>query len=133
MKRIILAAGMMAAALAPVWAQADYSIKEMTPKVKAALEARKDRFGQLKALKEQGFVGENNRGYVESLQDVTAVKDMVTAENRDRKVIYQAIVEQNQLGSGALATVEGVFAGVQREKAERGEKIQTEDGEWVRK
>jgi hypothetical protein len=44
--------------------------------------------------------------------------------------VYEAIVQQNKLGSGALATVEAVFARVQRDKAEPGEKVQDASGRW---
>jgi uncharacterized protein YdbL (DUF1318 family) len=114
-------------------ALAQYDIKTMTPEVKAALEARKGRFSELKALKAKGLVGENNRGYVEAIGGGADVKAVVNAENADRKAVYQAIVEQNELGDGVLATVEGVFAGVQRDKAAAGEKIQEPSGSWVTK
>ena len=114
-------------------ALAQYDIKTMTPEVKSALEARKGRFSALKALKAQGLVGENNRGYVEAIGGGADVKAAVSAENADRKAVYLAIVEQNQLGEGVLSTVEGVFAGVQRDKAVAGEKIQEPSGAWVTK
>jgi uncharacterized protein YdbL (DUF1318 family) len=114
-------------------ALAQYDIKTMTPEVKAALEARKGRFSELKALKARGLVGENNRGYVEALGGGGDVKAVVNAENANRKAVYQAIVEQNELGDGVLTTVEGVFAGVQRDKAVAGEKIQEPSGSWVTK
>ncbi len=130
MKKFCMAVLMMAIlGMGPV-AYAAYEIKTMTPQVKAALESRKEHFGELKQLKAQGVVGENNRGYVELLGGVASVKALINAENADRKVIYQAIVEQNDLGEGALATVEAVFAGVQRDKAESGEKIQSVAGQW---
>jgi uncharacterized protein YdbL (DUF1318 family) len=114
-------------------ALAQYDIKTITPDVKAALEARKGRFSELKALKAKGLVGESNRGYVEAISGGADVKALVNAENKDRKAVYQAIVEQNELGDGVLATVEGVFAGVQRDKAVAGEKIQEPSGNWVTK
>ncbi len=110
-----------------------YDIKVMTPQVKAALDARKERFGELKELKAQGLIGENNRGYVEVLGEGLVSSDMVKAENADRKIVYKTIVTQNELGSAALATVESVFAGVQRDKAAAGEKIQSPSGEWITK
>jgi uncharacterized protein YdbL (DUF1318 family) len=110
-----------------------YSIKTMTPDIKAALDARKERFSELKVLKAKGVVGENNRGYAEVLGGGSDVKALVKAENADRKSVYLAIVEQNELGSAALATVEGVFATVQRDKAVAGEKIQDPDGNWITK
>jgi uncharacterized protein YdbL (DUF1318 family) len=110
-----------------------YDIKTMTPEVKEALEGRKGRFNELKVLKADGVAGENNRGYVEFFGDADDAEALVNAENEDRKVVYLAIVEQNQLGEAALATVEGVFAGVQRDKAVAGEKIQNPSGDWVKK
>jgi uncharacterized protein YdbL (DUF1318 family) len=110
-----------------------YDIKAMTPEVTAALEARKERFSELKELKAKGFVGENNRGYVEVMGGGTEVSVLVNAENADRKVVYLAIVEQNQLGERLLPTVESIFAGVQRDKAAAGEKIQDPRGSWVTK
>jgi uncharacterized protein len=114
-------------------AMAQYEIKVMTPVVKSALEGRKARFGELKALKAQGVLGENNRGYVTALSGGTAVEEIAASENTDRKAVYQAIIEQNSLGAGAMATVEKVFAGVQRERASAGDKVQDEQGEWITK
>ena len=113
-----------------IFAEGQYDIKEMTPEVKAALENRRSRFDQLKEFKARGLVGENNRGYVEVLSYDLAANSVAESENQDRKVIYKAIEVQNNL-SGALETIEKVFAQVQRDKASPGDKIQTEDGAWV--
>ena len=111
-------------------AQANYSIKQMTPEVEAALNNRRDRFDALRELKSKGSIGENNSGYVEALSP--DAQDAATAENNDRKVIYQTIAEQNNL-KDAIGTIEKVFAQVQREKAQAGDKIQQEDGSWTTK
>ena len=132
MKKFLCSIVLVLSLVSAAFAQA-YDIKTMTPEVKAALQARKERFSDLKALKAKGVVGENNHGYVQALGGGADVKAIVSAENADRKAVYQAIVEQNQLGDGALATVEGVFAGVQRDKAVAGEKIQEPSGTWVTK
>ena len=87
-------------------AQAAYDIKEMTPAVKAALESRKARFAEIKGYKGLKVIGENNRGYLQVLNAEGGAGDMVSAENRDRRFIYQAIVEQNGLQPGDLETVE---------------------------
>jgi uncharacterized protein YdbL (DUF1318 family) len=92
-----------------------YSIKNMTAEVKEALDGRKERFGELRALKLTGAVGENNRGYVEALTSSSSAKSIVSSENRDRKVIYRTIAEQNDL-EGALSTIESAFAQVIRFK-----------------
>jgi uncharacterized protein YdbL (DUF1318 family) len=113
-------------------AQGKYAIKSMTPEVQQALEGRKDRFTQLRSLKTSGLVGENNKGYVEVLGDDAQAQSITSLENRDRKVIYETIAEQNGL-ENAISTIETAFADVQREKAEAGDKVQSPDGDWVRK
>jgi len=114
----------------PAFSEATYSIKEMTPEVQGALENRRARYEDLRQLKNAGAVGENNQGYVEALSaDAQAI---VSAENTDRKVIYVTIAQQNNL-QGALATIEKVFAQVQRDKAEPGDKIQEDNGTWTTK
>lgn len=107
-----------------------YSIKEMTPQVKSALDGRKSRFEQLESFKAAGKVGEDNKGYVVAFED--DAKSVVNAENSDRKVVYQTIADQNGLG-GEIATIEKVFAQVQHDKAQAGYKIQLEDGSWTTK
>jgi uncharacterized protein YdbL (DUF1318 family) len=129
MKKLLLV-GLLVCAAVTVSAQATYDIKEMTPAVKAALDGRKSRFAELKTMKTQGVVGENNRGYVQALGGGADVKALVAAENKDRKQVYEAIVQQNKLGPAALPTVEAVFARVQREKADPGDKVQDASGRW---
>lgn len=107
-----------------------YTIKEMTPEVMSALENRRSRYDELAELKQQGKVGENNRGYVEAFSDAGDVQKLVDAENRDRKIIYQTIAEQNNLRE-AIGTIERIFAQTQRDNAEPGGRIQTEDGRWT--
>ena len=111
------------------FAEAKYAIKEMTPEVKGALDNRRDRFDKLRELKASGAIGENNHGYVEVLKKEGDGQSIADAENKDRKVIYQTIAEQNGLDN-AIATIETVFAQVQRDKAEAGDRIQLEDGTW---
>ena len=133
MNKFIISCLMLVAFSATAWAQATYDIKEMTPAVKAALESRRARFENLKALKAQRFIGENNQGYVQVLTGGPATKEIADAENADRSLIYRTIVKQNDLPSKALKTVEEVFAGVQRDKAASGDQIQTPEGDWVAK
>lgn len=118
--------------LSGVLSGAQYEIKEMTPEVKAALENRRNRFEELQAFEARGVLGENNHGYIEVLEDDSRARALAEAENKDRKLIYQTIEQQNNL-TNALETIEKVFAEVQREKASPGKKIQLEDGRWVTK
>ena len=112
--------------------ETQYKIQEMTPEVQAALDGRKARFEELRALKDKGIIGENNSGYVEALSDDQQAKDLVRAENKDRKFIYKTIEQQNNL-TDAMETIEKVFAQVQHDKAIAGDKIQDNNGQWVTK
>lgn len=115
------------------FAETAYNIKEMTPEVKSALDGRRERFDQLRALKDQGAIGENNKGYVEVLGGDGQAQALANAENKDRRFIYQTIVAQNNLPFDALSTIETVFAQEQRERAKAGDKIQDAGGNWVTK
>jgi uncharacterized protein YdbL (DUF1318 family) len=112
---------------------AQYDIKEMTPEIQQALDARKARFSQLRALKNQGLIGENNQGLVEALGGDASAQALVQAENADRTLIYEAIVEQHQLGAAGLEQVKAAFAEVQRDKAQAGDSIQLPSGAWSSK
>ena len=110
-----------------------YDLKTMTPEVNQALKGRQARYQQLQSLKRAGIVGENNRGYAEVLKSDPAALTLVTAENADRSVIYQALVSQNELGPNGMKEVEKAFADVQNEKAAPGEMVQAPAGDWKRK
>lgn len=130
--KFVLVLGLTALPFFSVYA-ADYDIKEMTPEIKAALEARRGRFEKLSALKAEGKIGENNRGYVEALAAGGDADEVVRAENSDRSTIYNAIIEQNALSGDGRSLVEKVFAQVQRDKAAPGDSIQDESGQWIKK
>jgi uncharacterized protein YdbL (DUF1318 family) len=116
----------------PVFAAQNYDIKQMTPEVEQALNSRKARYEELQSLKSQGLVGEDSQGFVQSMSGASSGA-IVASENRDRKIIYQAIVDQNNLGAGGMAQVKLVFGDVQREKARSGDLIQLPSGEWIKK
>ncbi len=117
----------------PALAQKSYDLREMTPEIKQAIENRKARYAELQQLKIQTVVGENNQGLAELLKSSPEARGVIEGENRDRRVIYQAIVDQNGLGNQGMAKVQAVFAEVQRGKARPGELIQLPSGEWVQK
>lgn len=113
-----------------VFAETTYSLKKMTPRVKIALDSRKERFERLNELKIQNIIGEDNRGYVEVLQENNAAQKLVDEENQNRRVIYKAIAEQNEL-KGSVDIIEKVFAEVKRNKAVSGTSVQLETGDWI--
>ena len=116
----------------PVFA-GEYDIKVMTPAIQQAIQGRQARYFQLDQLKQAGALGENNQGYVQVRESSPAAESVAQAENYDRQVIYQAIVEQNGLGPEGMANVQAVFAEVQRGKARPGEWFQSRTGEWTEK
>ena len=128
--KIILATALLAT---PAASAATYDLKEHTPEVQAALAGRQARYAQLTTAKTQGLVGESNQGLVSQRGGGADVAALVQAENRDRMVIYQAIVQQNGLPAEALSTVQQVFAQTQRERASPGDPIQLPSGEWATK
>lgn len=123
----------LSAAGAVIGYAAQYDIKEMTPAVEQAISSRQSRYGQLQALKADGVLGENKQGYVEVRNASGNAYQVAADENADRKVIYQTIADQNQLGAEGLNLVETVFAEVQREKARTGDALQQPDGAWTKK
>lgn len=117
-------------------------IKFMTPAVKKAIADRGARLDRLEELMAKGCIGETNQGYVEyrpcpacesGSQLTGEIEKLVQGENRDRQTIYQAIVEQNNLGSDKLSVVEKVFSQVQHKNAPPGTFVQLGDGAWVKK
>lgn len=114
------------------WAEAP-ELKYVTPQVQKAIDARRERFDQLKSAKAQGLMGEDREGHVAVLGGTPEVQSLVEAENRDRETIYRAIVEQNGLSPDAIGAIRATFAEVQREKALAGESIQLASGEWTKK
>ncbi len=120
------------ALVARAWA-APPDLKVITPEVQAAVDSRKARYDRLKELKAQGLIGEDSEGHVAAVGGGGDAQGLVSEENRDREVIYQAIVQQNGLAPDAISTIRATFAEVQREKAAPGEKIQTPSGEWTAK
>ena len=112
---------------------ATYDYKTMTPDIEKALKNRQARYYQLQSLKQEGLVGENNRGYVTDLKNNPAAAALTAEENQDRRVLYEALAEQNKLGSEGLLEVQRAFADVQREKAGSGDMVQSSSGEWRKK
>ena len=88
------------------------------------------RLPAIKALKAQGVVGENNLGYLQYLGAATPQKDVVDAENADRKKVYEAIAARQ----GVSAVTVGQRRAIQIvDLAGSGEYLQNTAGKWYRK
>ena len=84
----------------------------------------------VKDLKARGIVGENNIGFLEFIGDQKENADVVKAENRDRKSVYDAIAKKQ----GTTAEVVGKHRAAQiAAKASAGEFLQDGNGKWYKK
>ena len=128
-----LAVSLMILTTVPLCFAADYDFKELTPEIKKALQERQARYTEIQNLKREGMIGENNKGYVTGLQNSSRVGSITAAENRDRRIIYEALATQNKLGGNGLLEVQKAFAEVQHEKAGPGDMIQSASGDWKKK
>lgn len=93
-------------------------------------ERMKERLPVIVELKGKGIIGENNLGYLEFIGAAREKQDVVRAENRDRELVYKAIAGKQD------TTAEKV--GKRRaqqiaEKADPGDWLKNEKGEWYRK
>ena len=89
-----------------------------------------DRLPVIKALKDQGIVGENNTGFLEFVGNRKEKADVVAAENKDRKLVYEAIAK-NQ---GTTDKLVGQHRAIQiADKALAGEWLQDANGKWYQK
>ena len=112
---------------------ANYDYKTMTPDIEKALKNRQSRYQQLQQLKQEGMIGENNKGYVANLKNNASAAALTDAENRDRRVMYEALAEQNKLGGSGLLEIQKAFAEVQSDKAGAGDMVQSLSGSWEKK
>ena len=89
-----------------------------------------DRLPEIAALKAKGIVGENNQGFLEIRTGNGAHKQIVAAENNDRREVYKAIAAK----AGTSIEVVGQRRAIQiAEKAGPGEWLQSADGQWYQK
>jgi uncharacterized protein YdbL (DUF1318 family) len=89
------------------------------------------RHSQVEALKAQGAVGENNRGFLEARGALVAqAASVVSDENKDREVVYAALAQQTSTTPSQVAKAR---ARQLAQRARPGEWIQDEAGDWKQK
>ena len=89
-----------------------------------------ERLPTIRALKEKGLVGENNKGYLEFVSSKQENADVVEAENKDRKKVYDAIANQQ----GTTVELVGKHRAIQlAKKAKPGEWLQDANSKWYKK
>ena len=89
-----------------------------------------ERLPTIKALKNKGIVGENNKGYLQFIGSKKEQENVVNAENEDRKLVYEAIAKQQN----TTIEVVGKHRAIQiANKAQSGEWLQDANGKWYKK
>ncbi len=129
--------GSIALGISPAYAQADLNLD--SPEIRALKASLQRRFPKLKQYLDQGWVGYTNDGLVAvvnkdqiPLKELANAEQLVTAENRDRQALYQAIARANGQPEWA-AQIQSAFAKRWIANAEPGWWIQTPNGRWQRK
>lgn len=88
------------------------------------------RLPQIDAMKAQGVIGENNKGFVEFVGGASGDAAVVEAENADRSEVYAIIAKQQ----GTTADLVGQRRAKQIEQsAVAGSLVQKGDGSWQKK
>jgi uncharacterized protein YdbL (DUF1318 family) len=118
--------------------------EEATTVSNAAIRALKDQIAQrhqeLLPYYQQGQVGINKDGYLETrstsglaLPQVATLKRLIDADNAARRQLYQEVARALGLKPEQVSQVQQIFAKQWRDKAQAGWPVQTDDGKWVRK
>jgi hypothetical protein len=95
--------------------------------IKARMQAR---LPVIVALKAEGIIGEDNKGFLAFVGSAQKKVDIVASENEDRRQVYAAIAKQQ----GTTVELVGALRSRQiAENASPGEWLQNEKGEWIQK
>ena len=95
--------------------------------VKARMEQR---LPQIQALKAQGVLGENNRGYLEVRGGAGDAGAVVAAENQDRTVVYAEIAKKTNASADQVGRARALKIA---QRSRSGEWVQDEGGGWKKK
>lgn len=108
----------------------------------SAIRARVLRQPAVAEFKQKGCIGENREGLVQCLGAEWCGPDkdsrnraayVVLTENRDRRTIFEQVVEMNSLGNSALGRIREIYAQETYKKAWAGTPLELSDGTWARK
>lgn len=108
----------------------------------AAIRGRILRRPAIREFQKKGCLGENRNGLLQYLKSdgcsgSREAKDRAAntayQENRDRRAIYEQLVEANNLAGSSVDRIREIFAGEIYKKAWAGTPLQKPDGTWGRK
>jgi len=93
-------------------------------------ERMRQRLPAINALKDQGLIGEDSKGYLQFRGSDQSQKGLLAAENQDRRAVYQAIANKE----GAEPGLVGQRRAQQIEEiGKAGHWFQKPDGTWHQK
>ncbi len=93
-------------------------------------EKMKARQPQISTLKAKGIIGENNLGYLEYRGQKKPQKELLKAENQDRKTVYIAIARQQNTSTENVGRRRAAQIA---KRAPAGTWLQNATGKWYRK
>ena len=96
----------------------------------AVRQQMRQRLPEIDALKAEGVIGEDNRGFVAMRGSKAGADAVVSAENADRRVVYASIAKQT--GSTPEAVGKARARQIAAQSA-AGVWVQGEDGRWYQK
>jgi uncharacterized protein YdbL (DUF1318 family) len=97
----------------------------------STVKARMDqRLPQVQALKTQGAIGENNRGFLEYRGGPAESGAIIAAENKDRETVYAALAQKV---GGSMDQVGKKRAAKIAQNSRPGEWLQDDAGNWKKK
>jgi uncharacterized protein YdbL (DUF1318 family) len=108
----------------------------------SAIRSRILRRPAIYELQQSGCMGENTRGYVQNIKGDACSGDrserdrvayMVLLENRDRRVIYDHLVQVLGRRNSDIARIQKLFSQQIYQKAWAGTPLETAGGKWERK
>lgn len=88
------------------------------------------RIPAINSLKDQGAVGENNKGYLEFRSGKKPQKQLVVDENKDRKLVYTAIAKKQKVTPQLVGKRRATMIA---DKGKTGHWFQKTDGSWYKK
>ncbi len=95
--------------------------------IKARMRAR---IPAIDALKVQGIIGEDNRGFLSFVGERRAEETVVAAENKDRDTIYRGIARQTETSADVVGNLRAIQIA---QKGKSGHWFQDPDGRWYKK
>ncbi len=118
-------------AISPIQPAYAQELKTSSPEISAIAKRLRERHDVIEAYKRGEVFGENNRGYIEIVEDeglegekLNEVQRIKAAENADRKQLYSEIARLNQDTRVTVSQVERIYAMTRLERAKSGERFQ---------